>query len=144
MFRILIAANRLAVALAVIGTSLGSRPASAADYMYVSLENETIVRYDDSLATSVLVKASETVFATSSEISSALAFDTAGNLYAANIGNNTISKYDSAGVPQFAWSTPANPRFLAFVPEPSTYVLGAVATGLMTVTARRRKASGRD
>ena len=73
-----------------------------------------------------------------------LAFDTAGNLYAANYGNNTISKYNSDGVLQFSWSTTARPRFLAFptvVPEPSTYVLGAIATGLMAVIARRRKAA---
>ncbi len=87
----------VAMALAVLGTSLGSRPASAADYMYVSLENRTIVRYDVSLATSVLVKASETVFATSSEVPFGLAFDTAGNLFVANGDASTITKFDSSG-----------------------------------------------
>ncbi len=76
-----------------------------------------------------------------------LAFDKVGNLYAANIGNNTISKYDSAGVLQFSWSTGAAiPSQLAFptvVPEPSTYVLGTLATGLMAVIARRRQAAAR-
>ncbi len=72
-----------------------------------------------------------------------LAFDTAGNLYAANTGNNTISKYNSTGALQFSWSTGvAAPNFLA-VPEPSTYVLGAIATGLMALIARRRKAAAR-
>ncbi|MBI1321601.1 PEP-CTERM sorting domain-containing protein [bacterium] len=68
-----------------------------------------------------------------------LAFDKSGNLYAANLNNNTISKYNSAGVFQFSWSTPVSPRFLAFVPEPSTYVLGGLATALMAVIARRRR-----
>ena len=227
---------RLAMALAVIVIGPGTRPAGAVDFMYVSLSNNTIVRYDVSLATSALVQASGSVFVpagqglnnpyglafdTAGNLYAAnfgntitrydssgtrigtdfvptgqglnnpvgLAFDTAGNLYAANfngntitrydssgtrigtdfvptgqglsspgglaidssgnlyaanIGNATISKYNSAGVLQFSWSTTASPNFLAFptvVPEPSTYVLGAIATGLMAVIARRRKAN---
>jgi sugar lactone lactonase YvrE len=72
-----------------------------------------------------------------------LAFDTLGNLYAANWGNNTISKFDSSGTFLTSWSTGASPLFLAFkpvsVPEPSTYALAAIATGVMAYLARRRK-----
>jgi DNA-binding beta-propeller fold protein YncE len=76
-----------------------------------------------------------------------LAFDTSGNLYAANYSNNTISKFDSSGTFLTSWSTgtaPAAPMFLAFktvtVPEPSTYALATIATGVMAYLARRRKA----
>jgi sugar lactone lactonase YvrE len=229
-------AVRLALAWAIIGPGLGAR-ASALEYMYVSMGDNTIVRYDISLGTSALVEASMSVFVgtgqgldnprglafdtagnlyaanlnantitkydssgvrvgtnfadlskglntpyglafdtagnlyasnqnantiTKYDSSGArvgtdfvgfgqglsgplgLAFDTAGNLYAANVNAKTISKYDSAGVRQLTWSTGNTvPFFLAFVPEPSTYVLGAIATGLMAVIARRRKAAAR-
>ena len=74
-----------------------------------------------------------------------LAFDSSGNLYAANYGNSTISKFNSSGSFLTSWSTgTAQPFFLAFktvsVPEPSTYALAAIATGVMAYLARRRKA----
>ena len=74
-----------------------------------------------------------------------LAFDTSGNLYAANYSNNTISKFDSSGTFLTSWSTgTARPYYLAFkpvtVPEPSTYALATIATGVMAYLARRRKA----
>ena len=73
-----------------------------------------------------------------------LAFDTLGNLYAANWGNNTISKFDSSGTFLTSWSTGASPAFLAFqpvsVPEPSTYALATIATGVMAYLAHRRNA----
>ncbi len=74
-----------------------------------------------------------------------LAFDSSGNLYAANNDNRTISKYDSSGNFLTSWSTGSYvPAFLAFkpvtVPEPSTYALAAIATGVMAYLARRRKA----
>ena len=72
-----------------------------------------------------------------------LAFDISGNLYAANNGNNTISKYNSSGIFLTSWSTGVAPAFIAFqpvsVPEPSTYALAAIATGVMAAIARRRK-----
>ena len=74
-----------------------------------------------------------------------LAFDSSGNLYAANYANSTISKFNSSGSFLTSWSTgTAQPFFLAFktvsVPEPSTYALAAIATGVMAYLARRRKA----
>jgi len=94
------------MALAVIGIGIGmgmgmgTRPAGAVDYMYVSLQNNTIVRYDISLATSALVQASGSVFVPSGQglnYVTGLAFDTAGNLYAANHDGNTITRYNSSG-----------------------------------------------
>jgi tripartite motif-containing protein 71 len=74
-----------------------------------------------------------------------LAFDTSGNLYAANSDNRTISKFDSSGTFLTSWSTGIlTPEYLAFkpvsVPEPSTYALATIATGVMAYLARRRKA----
>jgi sugar lactone lactonase YvrE len=74
-----------------------------------------------------------------------LAFDSSGNLYAANYNNNSISKFNSAGTFLTSWSTgSAIPNYLAFkpvtVPEPSTYALATIATGVMAYLARRRKA----
>jgi hypothetical protein len=64
-------------------------------------------------------------------------------LYVSNIGDNSISKFDTSGNFLTSWSTGnASPYYLAFqpVPEPSTYALGAIATGVMAAIARRRKA----
>jgi sugar lactone lactonase YvrE len=74
-----------------------------------------------------------------------ITFDSAGNLYAANY-DKTISKFDSNGNFLTSWSTgSAMPSYLAMqsvtVPEPSTYALAAIASGVMAVLARRRKAA---
>ena len=74
-----------------------------------------------------------------------LAFDSSGNLYAANETNRTISKFSSSGTFLTSWSTgTAIPTYIAFkpvtVPEPSTYALATIATGVMAYLARRRKA----
>lgn len=134
----------IATALAVLG--LESRLAGAADFIYVSMDNDTIVRYDVSLGSSALVQAAGNVFVPTGQglnLPIGLTFDSAGNLNAANIASNIISKYDSAGVLQFSWSTVSDaPRFLAFptvVPESTTCVSGAIATALMAVIARQRR-----
>jgi DNA-binding beta-propeller fold protein YncE len=74
-----------------------------------------------------------------------LAFDSLGNLYVSHSGsNNTISKFDPSGNFLTSWSMTSTPRYIAFqpvsVPEPSTYALAAIATGVMAAVARRRKA----
>ena len=74
-----------------------------------------------------------------------LAFDTSGNLYAANSNDKTISKFNSSGTFLTSWSTgTASPNFLTVhavrVPEPSTYALATIATGVIAYLARRRKA----
>jgi sugar lactone lactonase YvrE len=77
---------------------------------------------------------------------SGLAFDSSGNLYVANETINSINKYDSSGTFVTSWNigVAGNPRFLAFkpvtVPEPSTYALVIIATGVMFYLTRCRKA----
>lgn len=71
-----------------------------------------------------------------------MAFDSLGNLYVSNV--ETISKYNSSGVFQFAWTTPAEPIYLTarnVVPEPSTYILCSIATGVIALHARRRRSA---
>jgi DNA-binding beta-propeller fold protein YncE len=74
-----------------------------------------------------------------------IGFDSAGDFFVANNGNNTSTKYDANGnllltIPN---TNLAGARWLAFqpyfVPEPSTYALAAIASGVMAVLARRRK-----
>ena len=81
---------------------------------------------------------------------SGLAFDSAGNLYVSSGTGSTdslISKFDSAGVFQFSWTTPDVSAFLATqpVPEPSTVVLTLAACGSLAAFRRwrGRKAAGR-
>jgi sugar lactone lactonase YvrE len=73
-----------------------------------------------------------------------LAFDSLGNLYAVNYTSNTISKFDSSGTFLTSWSTGYPLYSLAFrpvsVPEPSTYILAAIAAGVMAYLASRRNA----
>lgn len=177
------------LALGLLVLMAGSASLPAVDLIYVSTTDDTIVTYDISLGNASAVAASLQTFVntnlnapyglafdssgnlyvpnggndTISKFDSAgvyqsnittnlntptnLAFDTSGNLYAANTGDNTISKFDSAGNFVFSWSTGgATPRFLAFapaiVPEPSTYALCIIASGVLAAVARRRKQVG--
>ena len=160
----------------------------AVDMLYVTLSgSNTIVSYDTSRGVGSAIAATVTTFANSQlNYPKGLAFDTSGNLYAANSGTNTISKFDSSGgyvsmissnlsgpvglafdssgnlyaanntsktISKFdssgnfltSWGTSGSSgTYLAFrpvsVPEPSTYALAAIATGVMAAIARRRKA----
>jgi tripartite motif-containing protein 71 len=72
-----------------------------------------------------------------------LTFDSSGNLYVANFGNSSISKFDPSGNFLYKWSTGSSlPISLAFkpntVPEPSTYILAAIATCAMVYVVRKR------
>ena len=75
-----------------------------------------------------------------------IGFDSAGDFFVANNISNTVTKYDASGnllltIPNTNLS---GARWLAFqpyfVPEPSTYALGAIGTGVIAAIARRRKA----
>jgi len=127
------------------GTGLNSPKGLAFDSsgkLYVAnSDNNTITRYDSSgtyIGGTPFVPAGQGV-----EQPIGLAFDSSGNLYVANMatsGGGYISKINSAGTVLFSWSTPADPSYLALVPEPSTYILGAIGTLTMAWLARRRKA----
>ncbi|MFM7131998.1 MAG: PEP-CTERM sorting domain-containing protein [bacterium] len=86
---------------------------------------------------------SSSTFATGNSGPVGLVFDSAGNLYVANNGNGRINKFNSSGVFQFSWSTGDFPTYLAIkstsVPEPSTYLLGGLATGVLALLARRQR-----
>ena len=75
-----------------------------------------------------------------------IVFDSTGNLYASNYRANTITKFDPSGNFLTSWSTGtgvygASP-YMAFkpvsVPEPSTYVLAAIAKCTMVYVVRKR------
>ena len=161
-----------------------SSPLPAVDLLYVTLGNNNIVRFDTTGNNGAIIAASMNTFASTnlsnpfglafdssgnlyaanlgnstiskfnasggyvsnitSNLSSpyGLAFDSSGNLYAANPGNNTISKFGPSGNFLTSWNTGSQPRFLAFqpVPEPSTYALATIATGVMAYLARHRRA----
>ena len=122
--------------------------ARAADLLFVTLSDNTIVKYDTTGNVGATIQATQATFASTNLNSpQGLAFDSSGNLYAANNTGNTISKFDPSGNFLTRWSMgsiTAFPRFIAFqpvaVPEPSTYALAAIATGVMAAIARRRKA----
>jgi DNA-binding beta-propeller fold protein YncE len=70
----------------------------AVDYLYASLTNNKIVRYDLSQGNATDVQNSMQIFATTNLNNAIdLAFDSNGNLYAANYNDSTISKFDING-----------------------------------------------
>jgi sugar lactone lactonase YvrE len=111
----------------------------SAGYLYVANSGaNSIIKYDSS-GTAV-----QTI-TTNLNAPRGLTIDSAGNLFAANAGDSTISKFDSSGVFLSSISTGVNvPIGVAInsvtVPEPSTYALAAIASGVMATVARRRKA----
>lgn len=72
-----------------------------------------------------------------------IGFDRTGNFYVMNFGNATISKFNSSGTFQFAWNTNGQGVYIAlapnYVPEPSTYALVTIASGVIGLAARRRR-----
>lgn len=80
-----------------------------------------------------------TTFASGLSTPLGVAFDSLGNFYVTEPGANRISKYDGSGAFQFSWATTSPAWFATTVPEPSTYILGGLATGLLALIARKRK-----
>ncbi len=72
--------------------------AKAVDLLYASLWNNTIVTYDTSGNNGTVIASTVSTFA-STNLSDpyGLAFDSSGNLYAANYGDSTISKFNAQG-----------------------------------------------
>jgi len=68
-----------------------------------------------------------------------LAFDSTGNLYAANYAANTIEKFTPGGVGSvFANTGLSSPTFITFTPEPSTWAMFAIG-GVALVLRKRLK-----
>ena len=107
---------RLLVAAMAMIFGIAGQSARAVDLLYVTLVNNTIVRYDTTGNDGTVIAASAAVFASSNLNSPfGLAFDASGNLYAANAFDNTISKFNSAGGYLGNIATNLNaPRGLAF------------------------------
>jgi sugar lactone lactonase YvrE len=73
-------------------------PLPAADMLYVSLGNNTIVSFDTTGDVGVTIAATMSTFAnTNLDSPTGLAFDSSGNLYAANYSGATISKFNQLG-----------------------------------------------
>lgn len=74
---------------------------SVTSSLYVGLDNNNIVTYDTSSGVAATIEASVSTFTSLHlNVPLGLAFDISGNLYAVNNGDNTISKFNSAGVYQ--------------------------------------------
>jgi sugar lactone lactonase YvrE len=111
----------------------------SAGYLYVACSGDNTIRKYDTSANLI------STISTNLNSVRGIAFDSAGNLFAANAGNSTISKFSPTGTFLSSISTNVNvPIGIAFqpvsVPEPSTYALCAIATGVLAAAARRRKA----
>jgi sugar lactone lactonase YvrE len=73
----------------------------AAEMMYVSLNNDTIVTYDVSGTSGATIAASKATFATTNLADpQGIVLDPQGNLWAANYRGNSVSKFNSSGVYQ--------------------------------------------
>ncbi len=109
--------------LAALCVSLAA-PLARADLLYVSLLDNTIVTYDTTSNVNTTIEASKTVFAnTNLSTPGGLAFDASGNLYAANIGDSTVSKFNSTGTYVSNISTNlSTPLFPAFDAAGNLYV----------------------
>ena len=97
----------------------------AVDLLYVSMGNNTIVSYDTTSNNGATIATTESIFASTNLIDPyGIAFDSLGNLYAANLNNNYISKFNSSGVFQSTIGSPLNlnaPIGLAFDSSDNLY-----------------------
>lgn len=91
------------IALATIIYCLLVREVRGADFLYVSMSDQTVVRYDVSLAIGSAIQDSKEIFVSSSR-AQGIGFDSLGSLYVANRNSldttqvhATISKFDSNG-----------------------------------------------
>lgn len=101
----------------------------ALDILYVTLLNNTVVKYDTS-GTSLGVFAN-----TQMSQPRGLVFDPTGNLYVANQLNNTISKYNSSGVYQSKiTSNVSSPQGLAYYAN-NLYAANGNSTGISKFNA---------
>lgn len=91
-------------------------PLPAVDLLYVTLSNYTIASYDTTGNNGTSIAATLATFAsTNSTFTNGLAFDSSGNLFAANPHNSMISKFNSFGIYESnIISNLINPRNLAF------------------------------
>lgn len=122
-------ATRLSWTTLTLATiALGVATAAEGDFVYVTLGNNTVVRYDVSLGSSAAVEASAFTFAsTSLNDPNGLAFDSAGNLYVANNGSSLVSVFNSSGasVASLGAGNLERPNGVAFDAAGNLYVANA-------------------
>jgi sugar lactone lactonase YvrE len=118
---------RFQACLLLLSFLLAGTGSARAERIYVALETSNqIVSYDVSLSGSAAVQSSMQVF-TSTNLSQpyGLAFDSSGNLYAANNGSSTVSKYNVSGGFLGTIGSPSTisqPQGLAFDASGNLYV----------------------
>jgi DNA-binding beta-propeller fold protein YncE len=112
---------------AVALLSAASPFAGAVDLLFVTLSDNTIVKYDTTGNVGAAIQATQATFVSSSlNNPQGLAFDSSGNLYASNSGDNTISKFDSAGLFKSSISSNlSSPQGLAFDSSGNLYAVNA-------------------
>jgi sugar lactone lactonase YvrE len=116
-------------------------PAQAVDMLYVSMSDNTVVRYDTTGNDGTTIAATKATFATTFiNDPQGLTFDSSGNLYVSNIGNSTISKFNSSGVYQSIGSISTN------LNQPSAIVFDTTgnlfAANVYTSTINKFNSSG--
>lgn len=90
-------------------------PLPAADLLYATMSLGTVVTFDVSSGNATTIANSKTLFASGLNQPRGLAFDSSGNLFVANYGNNTVSKITPGGVVStFVSGGMINPTGLAF------------------------------
>ena len=73
-------------------------PVSAADLLYVSMENGTVVTYDTTSNFGPTIATTKALFANTQDTHPwGIAFDSSGNIFVANYSSNSIAKYNSSG-----------------------------------------------
>lgn len=119
------------------GTFLGSlthaslnRPAdtafdSAGNLYVANLNGNNVSVFDSSLNYLASIGSSSNLNAPHG-----LAIDSLGNLFVSNAGANSIAVFDLAGIYQTTFAVSGTPIGLAFVPEPSTFLLLGLGLGL--------------
>ena len=114
----------LPAAIAAVALALTAATPARADILYVTLANNRIEKITSAGTGSVFAS-------TGLSTPRGLAFDSVGNLYAANAGGNTIEKFTPGGVGSvFASSGLSTPRGLAFDSAGNLYVAN---TGISTI-----------
>lgn len=83
--------------------------ALAVDYLYVALNNNTVAKYDVSRTNAnEVLNSAQTIASTNINIPAGLGFDSGGNMYVANYGNHSITKFSPSGIYQNSFGSVSN------------------------------------
>jgi sugar lactone lactonase YvrE len=122
--------RRFVLAAAVLGWAVApAGRAEAGQVLYASLDNGRIERFDPATGKDL------GPFASGLNLPSGLAFDSSGNLFVANSGNNTISEITPGGMVSTFASGLNDPRGLAFDASGNLYVANNGANTISRITS---------